>query len=169
MKTRKGFFVLILLATVLFAVAIYAKSNSFVGTKMPNFKLKTLEGKKLKLRDAIKDKAAVINFTTVWCQDCKKLKKLLDPIIPEYKEKGVEFCFIYIGKKRKAVSEGYSQEDESKRPVRLLDEKRQAAIKMKVSKIPKLFFVDRKGIIRSEGLILEEQGIVEEIEKVMGR
>ena len=168
MKAKKSFFVLILLC-VIFAVALYAESSSFVGTKMPNFKLKNLEGKTLKLHDAIRDKTAVINFTTVWCQDCKKLKEILAPIIPQYKEKGVEFCFIYMGKKRKAVSEGYSKDDERRGPVKLLDEKREAAIKMKVSKIPRLFFVDRKGIIRAEGLILEEQKIVEEIEKVMGK
>ena len=128
MNTKKGLLVLIALAVML-AAALYVEGSSFVGNKMPNFKLKTLEGKKLKLRDAIKDKAAVINFTTVWCHDCKKLKKILDPIIPQYKEKGVEFCFVYIGKKRKAVSEGYSQTDASKRPIRLLDETREAAAK----------------------------------------
>jgi len=166
MKTKKGLFTIILLCVILVA-ALYAASSSFVGTKMPNFKLRNLEGKKVKLHDAIRDKTAVINFTTVWCQDCKKLKEVLAPIIPQYKEKGVEFCFIYIGKKRKALSEGYSKDDERKGPVKLLDEKRDAAIKMKVSKIPKLFIVDKKGIIRFEGLILEEARIVEEMEKVM--
>ena len=167
MKKKSNLLLGALLVTILFAVAIYAKSTSFVGGKIPNFKLKTLEGKKLKLHDAIRGKTAVINFTTVWCQDCKKLKEILGPIIPQYKEKGVEFCFIYIGKKRKAVSEGYRKEDAKQGPLKLLDEKRKAAIKMKVSKIPKLFIVDKKGIIRFEGLILEEARIVEEIEKVM--
>ncbi len=167
MKKKSNLLLGALLVTILFAVALYAASSSFVGTKMPNFKLRNLEGKKVKLHDAIRDKTAVINFTTVWCQDCKKLKEVLAPIIPQYKEKGVEFCFIYIGKKRKALSEGYSKDDERKGPVKLLDEKRDAAIKMKVSKIPKLFIVDKKGIIRFEGLILEEARIVEEMEKVM--
>jgi len=166
MKGEQSLFSLILVGVV-FVAALHAESNSFVGTKMPNFKLKNLAGNNVKLHDVIRDKAAVLNFTTVWCHDCKKLKEVLTPMIPEYKEKGVEFCFIYIGKKKKALSEGYA-EDERKEPVKLLDETRKAAIAMKVSKIPRLFFVDRKGVIRSEGLILEEQRIIEAIEKAMG-
>ncbi len=168
MKLRARFLLLTLSLTIFFTVHISAKTSSSVGEKIPNFKLKNIEDKNIKLHKVIEGKIAVINFTTTWCSDCKKLKKVLKPIIPEYKEKGVEFCYIYIGKgQKKRVLQEMKKGNRNNGVTKLFDENRQAAIRMKITKIPHLYIVDKKGIIRYEGLCLEKKGITEEIEKVL--
>jgi len=152
---------------IFYVDGVNAKSLKYIGEELTNFKLKTLQGKNIKIHSVIKDKIAVINFTTTWCSDCNKLAKVLSKIIPVYREKGVEFCYIYVGQKQKMVSHGIEKSEESSAPVRLLDEKRKAFSKLKLTSIPHLIVVDKEGVVRYEGLCLQEKGVVAEIEKVI--
>jgi peroxiredoxin len=148
---------------------IDAKGPDHIGEKITNFKLKTLQGEKVKIHDVIKDKVAVISFTTTWCSDCKKLAGILYRMIPGYRDKGVEFCFIYVGQDQTIVSKENKRTSENSNPIRLLDEKRKAFLQWQLSSIPHLIIIDKKGIVKYEGICLEEKQIISEIEKVIGK
>lgn len=169
MKRKIPFFLLVVLFIIFYAGKMYAKNPGHIGDRLTNFKLKTIQAKNIRIRDVIKDKIAVINFTTTWCTDCKKLEKVLSTIIPAYRKKGVEFCFIYVGQSQKMVCQKNGKGDEDSAPIRLLDEKRKAFFKWKLTSVPHLVMVDKKGIVRYEGLLLQEKQIVTELEKVIER
>jgi len=65
------------------------------------------------------------------------------------------------------VEKGVSGKNRKSAPFRLLDEKRKAAAKLKLTGIPHVITVDRKGIIKYKGLPLEEKMITREIEKLV--
>ena len=166
MKRIISFFLLAIFTVLYFKVA-YAGGPIQIGKKLVNFKLKTLEGKRTEIHDAIKGRAAVINFTTTWCHDCKKLERIFDKIIPRYRKKGIEFLFIYVGQNKKLVEKGVFGKNQKSAPFRLLDEKRKAAAKLKLTGIPHVITVDRKGVIKYNGLPLEEKMIIREIDKLV--
>jgi len=160
-------FSLLSIFTALYFKGAYAGGPIQIGKKLVNFKLKTLEGKRTEIHDAIKGRAAVINFTTTWCHDCKKLARIFEKIIPRYRKKGIEFIFVYVGQKKKLVGKGVSGKNRKSAPFRLLDEKRKAAAKLKLTGIPHVITVDRKGVIKYKGLPLEEKMITREIDKLV--
>lgn len=166
---KHGAILVLLLAafTIFSEIRIDAKVPDRVGTRLTNLKLKTLSGSKVKILDMIKEKIAVIVFTTTWCSDCKKLARVLENIIPRYRKKGVEFYFIYVGQDQKIVTQNNKKTNKDNLPVILLDEKRKAALKWQLTRIPNLVMVGMGGIVRYEGLLLDEKKISIEIEKVI--
>lgn len=166
MKSKLFFFFLVLLTTVN-SDNVNAQGSEHVGNKLIDFKVKTLQGENITIQDVIKDKAVVINFTTTWCTDCKKLAKFFNRIIPRYREKGLEFYFIYVGQRREIVSLASKNINKINSPIIFLDEKRKAAVKLGVQIVPHLIIVDKKGIVKYEGVQFKEKQITAEIEKVI--
>lgn len=166
MKSKLFFFFLVLLTTVN-SDNVNAQGSEHVGNKLIDFKVKTLQGENITIQDVIKDKAVVINFTTTWCTDCKKLAKFFNKIIPRYRKKGLEFYFIYVGQRREIVSLASKNINKINSPIIFLDEKRKAAVKLGVQIVPHLIIVDKKGIVKYEGVQFKEKQITAEIEKVI--
>jgi len=136
------------------------------GKQFEELVLHTLEGQRTALQEVIRGKPAVINFTTTWCLDCKKLEKVFGSIISRYSKQGVVFCFVYVGQKKDQVAEalkGHPQDG----IVRLLDEKRKEARKIKLSGIPQVIITDAAGRMRYSGLPLEDNALSAEIDKVL--
>lgn len=66
-----------------------------VAAKSPQFELKDLDGKKVSMRQLLKDnKVVVIDFWQVGCKPCNELLPHLQSYADEYKKKGVAVVII---------------------------------------------------------------------------
>ena len=86
---RKYFFTLLFLSkSVMFA------ADSDLGSKIPDLKLKLLDGQKVTIHELLKDGPLLIDFWATWCKPCKKVMKYLDQYHNEYSDKGFKVLMI---------------------------------------------------------------------------
>ncbi|WP_291944679.1 TlpA disulfide reductase family protein [Cetobacterium sp.] len=72
------------------------KLTYLIGEKVDNFEVISLDGKKTISLNELKGKKVFLNFTTTWCPDCIKEKKILGPEYAEkYKDSNVEFIIVF--------------------------------------------------------------------------
>lgn len=72
------------------------KLTYLIGEKVDNFEVTSLDGKKTISLNELKGKKVFLNFTTTWCPDCIKEKKILGPEYAEkYKDSNVEFIIVF--------------------------------------------------------------------------
>lgn len=90
--------------------AKYATTLPKAGTTAPDFKLKTPEGKNLRLSD-YKGKYIVLDFWASWCPDCRKEIPDVQRMYTKFHPKGVEFIGVSMDtdvKAWKAALEKYN-------------------------------------------------------------
>lgn len=63
------------------------------GKEAPDFKLKTIEGKEVSLKD-YRGKVVLINFWATWCPPCREEMPLFEKVYKKYKDKGFEILAI---------------------------------------------------------------------------
>ena len=74
--------------------AKYATELLKPGQQVPDAKLKTPEGKSVKLSKLIKGKWALIDFWASWCPDCRKDMPNVQRMYADFAPRGVEFVGI---------------------------------------------------------------------------
>lgn len=121
--------------------------------------LTRLDGSEVSLKDLASSKATVINFTTTWCSDCKKIAEILDRLMPEYQPQGVEFIFVYVGQKSRLVEKALNDKGMSTIPLRLLDVRRSLSKSLEITSVPVLIMVDASGTIKFEGFSDDEESL----------
>ncbi len=80
------------------AVNLFAADTE--GTKAPDFTLKDLSGKTVKLSKALENGPVLIDFWATWCQPCKQALPHLDKIYIKYKDQGFQMYAISIDNSR---------------------------------------------------------------------
>ena len=147
--------ILVLLTVVLAAGATVVQANLSKGDKAPDFKLRDLNGKVVKLSElqkAPKKKAAkrvfLLDFWATWCPPCREEVPHLQKLHRKYSDEGL----VVIG-----VAQD-SDGGESVKPFvkknkltyrQLVDPRHEAARAYKVGPIPTTYIIDDKGVIRS--------------------
>lgn len=167
MKYR-AFIFLIVLFVVTNAHFAMAVDLNLTGNRLADFKLETLAGETVNLLDVIKGKTFFIVLTTTWCGDCKRLKKVMENVIPRYGQKQISFCFVYVGQNVKMIVASENDPGkESRSVVRLADSKWEIINKLKLTAVPYIVIVDKTAVVKFDGFSLNEKLIVSEIEKVL--
>ncbi|MBN2568308.1 MAG: TlpA family protein disulfide reductase [Deltaproteobacteria bacterium] len=124
----------------------------------PDFVLKDVEGKQMRLSD-YKGKVVLLEFTTTWCPYCRKIMPYLEKIHDRYNKKDFVLISVYVQESQKKVK---SYADKHKIPYKvLLDENGKVAESYSVVGVPELILVNRDGRIlcrqcRSVDMMLEE-------------
>ena len=72
----------------------YAKSLVKAGTKAPDFKMKTPQGKTIQLSKFAKGKTVVLDFWASWCPDCRKDAPEVVRLYNKYRQYGIEFIGV---------------------------------------------------------------------------
>jgi cytochrome c biogenesis protein CcmG/thiol:disulfide interchange protein DsbE len=75
----------------IFALAV---PINFAQNRVPNIKLKKLNGKSVMLYNYLKEGPVLINFWATWCSPCKKEMVYLDQFQKEYKDKGFSILAV---------------------------------------------------------------------------
>jgi cytochrome c biogenesis protein CcmG/thiol:disulfide interchange protein DsbE len=116
-----------------------------VGSPAPDFELKDLDGKTVRLSD-LKGKPVLINFWATWCPNCKEDMPGLEKAYQKYRDQGVVFLGVDQGESADTVrnfvkKNGYSW-------TFLLDSDMKVSMSYRASAIPMTFFIDREGVLQ---------------------
>ena len=119
------------------------------GHLAPDFSLKTLDGKTVRLSELRGKKAVLINFWATWCPPCRLEMPTMQKIYTEYKGKGFEILAINIEPDAQEEIRDFIKELRLTFPV-LLDSNMKVTRKYRLIGLPVSMLIDRQGIIRSK-------------------
>ena len=119
------------------------------GHLAPDFALKTLDGKTVRLSDLRGKKVVLINFWATWCPPCRSEMPTMQQIYTEYKGKGFEILAINIEPDSKDEIRDFMKELRLTFPV-LLDSDMKVTRTYRLIGLPVSMLIDRQGIIRSK-------------------
>ncbi len=128
-----------------------------VGEKAPDFELKSLDGKTVKLSD-YRGKKVILNFWATWCPPCKAEM----PDIQKYyneADDNVEILAVNIDPQYDVKK--FVRDANVTFPV-LLDSKDEVNTLYRILTIPTTYFIDGEGIIRSKYLSVMTTDIIRE-------
>lgn len=136
------------LCVMVLAQTAYASVGVSVGQEAPDFKLKSLAGKSVSLKDFRGEKVVVLDFWASWCAPCLRAIPELNRIQKDY-EKDVQVLGINIREKPAAVL-SVKKKYMVKYPI-LLDLNGSVAKEYRVRGIPTLILVDKDGVVQYNG------------------
>ncbi len=116
-----------------------------VNEKAPDFSLKTLEGKEVKLSD-FKGKKVMINFWATWCPPCKAEMPAMQQL---YNQANGYFDILAINIDPQNDVKGFVSENRLTFPI-LLDESGKTNQGYSIISIPTTFLINEKGIIEKK-------------------
>lgn len=162
---KKVFLSLVVFLAPLLFMAFSLSLPSNVGDKAPEFKLKDLNGKEVKLSD-YKGKIVLIDFWATWCGPCRKGIPDLIQLQNEYKSEIVVLGITLDNKTNTANDvDPFVKNMKINYPVLWTDDE---TIKNygNINSIPTSFVVDKKGVIVSKhvGLVAKSE-YVKDIKK----
>lgn len=132
------------------SLSLLASSTSFshaaaVSGKAPNFTLKSMSGKNLKLSE-YRGQVVMINFWASWCAPCRQEMPLLEALYKKYK--GLGFTLLGVN-----VEQDSSKASTLLKSIKvsfpiLFDNKNTVSKMYKVSAMPTTVLVDKDGNLR---------------------
>lgn len=125
---------------------------------VPDFKLKTADGKEEYSLSQFKGKIVVIEFLATRCPYSLQQDSVIRPICADYKQKGVVFLGINSNQQEPAAEVAKHQQDKKLGFPVLKDWNNVVADVFKATHTPHVFVVDAKGILRYEGAIEPQRG-----------
>ncbi len=153
-------FILMMLLGITFAFGQSSTTEKIaVGDEAPTFSLPDLEQNYVALRDFCgkelrkpwinKEKhVVVLSFFATWCKPCMAEIPHLEAIARKYDNKNVKIFLIDVGEDLQKVSE-FRKAKQIKLPV-LIDRYQTVAEKYDALTLPRLFVIDKEGMIRKE-------------------
>ena len=126
--------------------------SELVGSTAPDFTLKELDGRQLKLSDYRGKETVLVAFWASWCGPCRMEMPSLQAFYETHRGGGVEVLALSIDDDP-AAAQQYAEQTRLPFPV-LIDNDQQAAAEYHVEGIPVIFVVDPAGRVRfaHEGL-----------------
>jgi peroxiredoxin len=128
-----------------------------IGTKAPDFELKTLSGENVKLSD-YRGKKVMLNFWATWCAPCKEEMPDMEEF---YQQNGKEIEILAVNIDPQFNVQQFVTEFGITFPI-LLDDKDEVNTMYQLLTIPTTYFIDEKGIIRHKYLTTMTQDIMKE-------
>ncbi len=144
-------------AMLLLVLSAGLVAYAFAGDPAPNFKLSTIDGKTIELKQ-LAGKAVVVNFWATWCGPCRREIPGMVKIYQKYKAKGLEIVGISLDRGGWDDVKPFL----AKNPIAytiVVGGREIAEAYGGIEGIPTSFFVDRKGNIVSKtvGSMPEEE------------
>lgn len=115
------------------------------GAKAPDFELKTLDGKQVKLSD-LQGKKVILNFWATWCPPCKAEMPEMQKY---YEEIDSDVVILAVNIDPQLNVQEFVDENHITFPIPL-DEEDEVNTIYQVISIPTTYFIDTKGIIREK-------------------
>lgn len=116
-----------------------------IGLEAPDFEIKTLDGKTVKLSD-FQGQKVMLNFWATWCPPCKAEMPDMQKF---YKEEGEHIQILAVNIDPEYDVAGFVKEMMIDFPI-LLDEDDEVMNAYQILTIPTTFFIDEKGIIQNK-------------------
>jgi peroxiredoxin len=113
------------------------------GAEAPDFVLKSLTGKNLRLSE-FRGEVVMLSFWATWCGDCRAQLEELAAMHDRYQDAGVELLAVSLDQNAKQASEVTA---EASYPV-LHDSGGEVGRLYDVTKMPVMVLIDRGGVVR---------------------
>lgn len=144
-KKLTGIIALWLVLTVSALPGCAGDAGPQVGKTPPDFKLSTLDGRTVSLRD-FRGSPVMLNFWASWCPPCRYEMPFFQQIWEEWHGKGLVILAMNIGETA-ATAQKFMDDSGFTFPV-LLDSDQDVALNYNIRSIPTTFFLDEAGVIR---------------------
>ena len=115
------------------------------GNPAPNFTLKDLEGREVKLAD-LKGKVVVLNFWATWCPPCREEIPSMMQLNQAMAGKPFQMLAVSIDEGGQAAVVGYFKQSGNNLPA-LLDPTQAVSKRYGTTGVPESFVIDKKGVI----------------------
>jgi peroxiredoxin len=122
-----------------------AFSSIDVGVSAPDFALRTLDGKNLRLSE-YRSEVVVLNFWSSWCRKCRQVMPVLDQLYKQHHEDGLNVFAIGVEGLFNKSSE-MAGELEIEFPI-LIDARQQVSRMYDLDQLPLTLVIDRAGNVR---------------------
>jgi peroxiredoxin len=119
-----------------------APSSELEGKPAPQFALKDMAGKDVKLAD-LKGQVVVLDLWATWCPPCRASLPHLDKLHEQVKDKGVKVFAVNVREEKPDV-EQFVEQTKLKTPV-LLDSQGEVSEKYKANAIPQTVVIGKDG------------------------
>ncbi len=116
-----------------------------IGTKAPDFELKTLSGETVKL-SSFKGKKVMLNFWATWCPPCKAEMPEMEQF---YKQGNNDVVILAVNIDTENDVKGFADKNGITFPI-LLDKENKVNGMYQIISIPTTFFIDRNGVIKNK-------------------
>jgi peroxiredoxin len=131
------------LVILLAATGTVSAATHLLGTEAPDFVLKSISGKNLRLSE-YRGEVVMLTFWAAWCGDCRAQLEELGAMRERYQDAGVELLAVSLDQNAKQAGEASADvtfpvlHDAGGEVGRLYD----------VSKMPVMVLIDRGGVVR---------------------
>ena len=140
--------------------------------KVPNIRLKMINGKYAKLYDFLKDGPMIIDFWATWCEPCKKQMRYLDLFYNHFKPTGFNILTVNTDSpKSMSKVKPYVRTKGFEFNV-AVDPNSQVKKRLKVQEMPTTILIDQDGTIlyRHKGYVPgDEVGILKAITDILDK
>jgi peroxiredoxin len=141
-------------------------TTAAAGKAAPDFELKDINGKVVKLSD-FRGKAVVLNFWATWCPPCKIEIPWFEDLQNRYGEQGLEVVGVALDDSSDKDIADFAKEMKMNYPV-LLGKEETSDLYGGVEALPTTFYIDRNGkIVTSVPGLIDRKEIEENIIKVL--
>src|SRR5512135_2959484 len=120
-------------------------STAAAGKTAPDFELKDINGKVVKLSD-FRGKAVVLNFWATWCPPCKVEIPWFEDLQNQYRDQGLEVVGVALDDSSDKDIADFAKEMKMNYPV-LLGKEETSDLYGGVEALPTTFYIDRNGKI----------------------
>ncbi|MBF0569730.1 MAG: TlpA family protein disulfide reductase [Candidatus Omnitrophica bacterium] len=141
------------LIVALSSVSVFAQgpsadmfANPLIGKPAPDFKLESVKGGTVPLRDIIKGKKAILFFWATWCPHCREQLSALNANKAKIDSEGIVVRLVNVGEDKSKVEKFLKQKGYSFDV--LLDVNSEASEIYQVVGSPTLVFIGSDGVIR---------------------
>jgi len=145
MKKRDKRLLVILLMSVLLMDAVCFAEGEMEWKKAPDFTIKSLTGKNIKLSE-LRGRVVLINFWATWCAPCKEELPFFNRLYTKYKGVGLEILGVNIDKVTSQASQMSGALDLTF-PI-LLDPAGRVSELYRIRSMPTTFVVAKDGTVR---------------------
>ncbi|MDA8224104.1 TlpA family protein disulfide reductase [Desulfosporosinus sp.] len=120
------------------------------GDLAPDFELKSIDGKAMKL-SSLRGKKVIVNIWATWCPPCRLEMPEMEKFYTTNKNEGVEILAVNLTKAEKSRADvpAFKKAYGITFPI-VMDENGDVARLYEVSSIPASFFIDTQGVIREK-------------------
>ena len=123
------------------------KKDETIEQKAPDFTLSTLDGKKVSLKDFKGKKVVVLDFWATWCPPCRRAMPIVQEVSNELKDKDIVFLAVNVDEDKAKVPDFVKNAGITLTV--LLDTDGKVANSYNVTSIPRMFIIDKNGIIKA--------------------
>jgi peroxiredoxin len=127
------------------AGAPFASSSAAAAAKAPDFTLRTLEGRNLRLAEQ-RGSVVMVNFWASWCAPCRVEMPHLSRIWDKYRDAGYVFLTVNVDENLQNAA-GAASRMALRAPV-LLDTDKKVVRAFEVATMPTTVLIDRDGLVR---------------------